>query len=89
MSKILSRCLTALSLAAVLGSPLQAEEAIDTGAYLAARVAESDNDFRAASAWYARAIETDPNNPQASGRRDPGRDRHWRFCPGNSRPQTC
>lgn len=64
MSKILSRCLSALSLAAVLGSPLQAEEAIDTGAYLAARVAESHNDFLAASAWYARAIETDPNNPQ-------------------------
>ena len=64
MSKILSRCLSALSLAAVLGSPLQAEEAIDTGAYLAARVAESHNDFPAASAWYARAIETDPNNPQ-------------------------
>ncbi|MBK6466131.1 MAG: tetratricopeptide repeat protein [Rhodobacter sp.] len=35
----------------------------DSGAYLAARVAESENDFRAAAAWYERALLADPANP--------------------------
>ena len=51
-----SRLFTALALAAALGAPLRAE---DAGAYLAARVAESQNDFRAASGWYGRAILSD------------------------------
>lgn len=51
--------LTALALAAALGSPLRAE---DAGAYLAARVAESQNDFRAASGWYGKAILSDAGN---------------------------
>ncbi|WP_103257609.1 tetratricopeptide repeat protein [Tabrizicola aquatica] len=51
--------LTALALAAALGSPLRAE---DAGAYLAARVAESQNDFRAASGWYGKAILSDTGN---------------------------
>lgn len=57
----LTRTLTALALAAVLGTPLRAEEG-DAGAYLAARVAEADNDFRNASFWYGKAILSDPGN---------------------------
>lgn len=55
-----TRLLTALALAAVLGAPLHAEP--DSGAYLAARVAESQNDFRAASGWYGKAILADSGN---------------------------
>ncbi len=55
-----SRLFTALALAAALGTPLRAE---DAGAYLAARVAEAQNDFRAASGWYGRAILSDGSTP--------------------------
>lgn len=55
------RLLTALALAAALGTPLRAED-IDAGAYLAARVAEAENDFRAATGWYGRAILSDSEN---------------------------
>ena len=55
-----TRLLTALALAAVLGAPLHAQP--DSGAYLAARVAESQNDFRAASGWYGKAILSDSGN---------------------------
>lgn len=58
------RILTAILLAAALGSPLRAEGEADAGAYLAARVAEARNDFRAASGWYGKAIMSDPMNPQ-------------------------
>lgn len=63
MRPFISRTLSALALAAVLGSPLQAEDDINTGAYLAARIAETENDFRAAADWYAKAITADPGNP--------------------------
>lgn len=53
----------ALVLAASLATPIRAEETVDTGAYLAARVAEAGNDFRAASDWYAKAIVADAANP--------------------------
>jgi tetratricopeptide (TPR) repeat protein len=33
-----------------------------SGAYLAARVAESESDFRAAAQWYAAALQVDPGN---------------------------
>ena len=64
MRQIMSRTLTALLLAAALGTPLRAEETIDSGAYLAARIAEAENDFRAAATWYGKAILTDAGNPQ-------------------------
>lgn len=35
----------------------------DAGAYIAARVAESNSDFRAAAGWYDRALAADPANP--------------------------
>ncbi len=40
------------------------ETAADAGAYIAARVAEANSDFRAAAAWYDRALLTDPGNPR-------------------------
>ncbi len=52
---------TAVSVALTLG-PARAEEGGDTGAYLAARVAESQNDFRAAAGWYGKAILADEGN---------------------------
>ncbi|MCX7287165.1 MAG: tetratricopeptide repeat protein [Rhodobacterales bacterium] len=52
------RLLAALALVAVFAGPVRAEEA-DAGAYLAARVAESHNDFRAASGWYGKALLSD------------------------------
>lgn len=33
-----------------------------SGAYLAARIAESENDFRAAAGWYDQAMKLDPGN---------------------------
>jgi tetratricopeptide (TPR) repeat protein len=51
----------ALSTALVFG-PATAQEDEDSGAYLAARVAESENDFRAAAAWYGKAILSDGGN---------------------------
>ena len=36
----------------------------DAGAYLAARVALTENDFRAASGWYHRALARDGANPE-------------------------
>ena len=35
----------------------------DAGAYLAAQVAATESDFRAAAFWYARAMLRDPTNP--------------------------
>jgi len=55
------RLLIALALALALGAPLRADD-VDAGAYLAARVAEAGNDFRSATAWYGRAILSDPGN---------------------------
>lgn len=64
MRQIMSRTLTALLLAAAMGTPLRADEKVDSGAYLAARIAESENDFRAAATWYGKAIIADSSNPQ-------------------------
>lgn len=64
MRHIMSRTLTALLLAAALGAPLHADEAVDSGAYLAARIAESENDFPSAATWYGKAILADSGNPQ-------------------------
>jgi tetratricopeptide (TPR) repeat protein len=63
MRPVISRILSALALAAALGAPLRADDEIDSGAYLAARIAEAENDFRAASGWYGQAIIADSGNP--------------------------
>lgn len=64
MRHIMSRTLTALLLAAAMGTPLRADDTVDSGAYLAARVAEAENDFRAAATWYGKAMIADSGNPQ-------------------------
>ena len=61
MRQPLFRTLTLL-LATALAAPLHAEETVDSGAYLAARIAESENDFRAAATWYGKAILSDTAN---------------------------
>ncbi|MCU0826405.1 MAG: tetratricopeptide repeat protein [Tabrizicola sp.] len=58
-----ARILSALALAAVLGTPARAEDG-DAGAYLAARIAETENDFRAAAGWYGKAILADSDSPR-------------------------
>jgi tetratricopeptide (TPR) repeat protein len=63
MRSALSRTLSAIALAAALGSPLRAETDIDSGAYLAARIAERENDFQSAAGWYGQAIIADSGNP--------------------------
>lgn len=64
---------TALALALTLLVPLpgHAEDAApaqgpaeDAGAYLAARVASAESDYRAALHWYLRALAADRGNPQ-------------------------
>ena len=64
MRSAMTRTLTALILAASLAAPVRAEEKIDSGAYLAARIAETENDFRAAAGWYGKAILANSGNPQ-------------------------
>lgn len=64
MPHAVTRTLTALVLAAVLATPLRAEGDGDAGAYLAARIAEVENDFRAAAGWYGKAILSDSGNPR-------------------------
>jgi tetratricopeptide (TPR) repeat protein len=68
MRFVVSRTLGALLLTVAFISPLPAQEpeetTIDSGSYLAARVAEAGNDFRAASDWYEKAIQADAGNPQ-------------------------
>lgn len=57
--------LSAALLALVLAMPVQAQEEPrgSAGAFLAARVAASENDFREAARWYDRLIETGVNDP--------------------------
>ena len=63
MPHFVFRTFAALALSAALTpGPLRAEAVGDTGAYLAARIAESENDFAAAADWYGRALLADPKN---------------------------
>lgn len=58
-----------LAMGLVLGLPALAQDAeapvanVDSGAFLAARVAASHADYAAGAQWYARALLTDPGNP--------------------------
>ena len=56
--------LAALLAFAPAGGASAQEAAEDAGAYLAARVAESQSDYRESAAWFARALERDPANAQ-------------------------
>ncbi len=62
---------SSLAVAILVGPPALAKRAPDqldigsfTGAYLAARVAEVDNDYDSAIAYYQRALDFDPDNQQ-------------------------
>jgi tetratricopeptide (TPR) repeat protein len=55
------RLLTATALALSLALPAMAEQG-DAGAYLAARSAAINKDYRAAAGWFARALLADPAN---------------------------
>ncbi|OYW60387.1 MAG: hypothetical protein B7Z10_01510 [Rhodobacterales bacterium 32-66-7] len=63
MPPVPARILTVV-LAVFLAAPTWAEEAVDVGAFLAARQAEAANDFRAAAGWYGQAILSDGGNAQ-------------------------
>ena len=65
MPLCLSPRLTALALALAVALPVQAQETPrgSAGAFLAARVAASESDFREAAFWYDRLIETGVNDP--------------------------
>ena len=66
------RAAYAAVLSVLIATPLAAQETPaettvivddgDPGAYLAARAAEIDSDFRAAAIWYERALLSDPTN---------------------------
>ncbi|MFZ1468490.1 MAG: tetratricopeptide repeat protein [Paracoccaceae bacterium] len=76
MQRIRTSGLTALAMVLALTGHAWAQEADDTvtaevvvvqppadsGAYLAARVAESSSDFRAAATWFAKALAADDEN---------------------------
>ena len=53
-----------VSLIAVLMGPPVAAQDGDAGAFLAARVAASQRDYRAAAAWFTRALLSDTGNPE-------------------------
>lgn len=66
MTPPLIRPILALALAALIAVPPAAQAQTDTfgdaGAYLAARVAGTTNDYRAAGLWFNRALLADPGN---------------------------
>jgi tetratricopeptide (TPR) repeat protein len=68
MRPVVSCTLGALLLSVAVLAPLHAQELtegdVDSGSYLAARVAEAQNDFRAASEWYEKAILADADSPE-------------------------
>ena len=65
MPHFVFRTVAALMLSSTLTlGPVWAEEKGDTGAYLAARSAESENDFGAAAEWYGKALLADAQNTQ-------------------------
>ncbi|EEW24819.1 tetratricopeptide repeat protein [Rhodobacter ferrooxidans] len=73
MTASLHRPFLALALAGMLAAtaaPAQdaaaeamTESPMDSGAYLAARVAGMQGDYRAAASWFTRTLLTDPTNP--------------------------
>ena len=59
-----SRSLVAMALAALMALPVAAQErGGNAGAYLAARMAAMESDYREAARWYGRLIETGSNDP--------------------------
>lgn len=67
MPKICATPFVTLAIAAIMAlAPISARaqaESQDAGAYLAARVAGNNSDYRAAADWFSRALVADPTNP--------------------------
>jgi tetratricopeptide (TPR) repeat protein len=65
MPQLFSRPILAATLTALMTiSPASAQDRTeDAGAYLAARVAGNNSDYRAAADWFTRALVADPANP--------------------------
>ena len=57
-----ARLLSSVAFALCLALPAKAQDG-DAGAYLAARSAAINSDYRAAAGWYTRALVQDPANP--------------------------
>ncbi len=67
MPKICATPFVTLAIAAIMAlAPISARaqaESQDAGAYLAARFAGNNSDYRAAADWFSRALVADPTNP--------------------------
>ena len=61
--RLTPRSLALLALTSLIPPHTAMAQEGDAGAYLAATVAASEADYRAAAAWYARAMLADPTNP--------------------------
>ena len=61
--RLLPRSLAVLALIGFAAPQITHAQDGDAGAYLAAQVAASEADYRAAAAWFARAMLADPTNP--------------------------
>jgi tetratricopeptide (TPR) repeat protein len=61
--RLTTRSLALLALTTLIPPQLALAQDGDAGAYLAAQVAASGADYRAAAAWYARAMLADATNP--------------------------
>ena len=62
MAQFFLRPAMVAALALLTALPVKAQDQFDAGAYLAARIAGSRDDFREASNWYTRALIADPSN---------------------------
>jgi tetratricopeptide (TPR) repeat protein len=62
MAQFFLRPVMVAALALLTALPVKAQDQFDAGAYLAARIAGSRDDFREASNWYTRALIADPSN---------------------------
>ncbi len=62
LRKLSAFALGAAICSTLISGPGFGQDVGDSGAYLAARVAETENDFRSAAVWYGKAILADPGN---------------------------
>ena len=62
MAQFFLRPVMVAALTLLTALPVKAQDQFDAGAYLAARIAGSRDDFREASNWYTRALIADPSN---------------------------
>lgn len=63
LRSLMSAAAVTLAVAVALPAPAQEAPRGSAGAFLAARVAASESDFRAAAEWYGRLVETGVSDP--------------------------